>query len=123
MNERVETVLVIMPNGPVMVNKSDYLENPDAYGPLADEGATVIEPITPAPGGDVPLPKLEGVGTVAPAPEATPVAPAPALVVEQRKKRFFVINTATGADAEGFDAAGYDSEANAWGAIMAIPAA
>lgn len=121
MNERVETVLVAMPSGPVLVNLSDYLANPDAFGPLVDGGGVVVDPVPAAP-------VIEGAGVIkatTPATEEPQPAPvAPTYGVAKVGKKQVVVDLKTGQPValEGIDPEGYATAELAWSAIMALPA-
>jgi len=116
MNERVETVLVTMPSGPVLVNLSDYLANPDAFGPLVDGGGVVVAPV------------IEGAGVIkatTPAteePQPTPVAPTYGVAKVGKKQVVVDLKTGQPVALEGIDPEGYATAELAWSAIMALPA-
>ena len=124
MNERVETVLVTMPSGPVLVNLSDYLANPDAFGPLVDGCGVVVDPV---PAAQV-APVIEGAGVIKATTPATeepqPAAPAPTYGVAKVGKKQVVVDLKTGQPValEGIDPEGYATAELAWSAIMALPA-
>lgn len=117
----IETVIVRMPQGDVIVNKSDW--HPD-LGPIVD-------PVT----GEAFMPEAAPAGAVCPhcgsvlalGPELVADAldtfvPVPVtLAVAKIGKRWQVVDTTGAAVAsEGIASEGYTSEADAWTAIMGL---
>ncbi|QWY83167.1 hypothetical protein [Rhizobium phage RHph_X2_24] len=102
---RVPTVVIETDNGPVTINKSDF----DASKHKLVEGEAVqVAAETEPPAGE-------------PQPQQPQTEPAQ-LLVSKKGKKFIVVDAAGNViEREGIDADGYGSEADAWGAIMALP--
>lgn len=95
MNETCPIVWIKNKNGLVRINENEY--DAEKHGPLHDPNTG------------------EPVNTGEPSPQL-------AVVEDKKKKKFFVVNSATGdhVERDGIDAGGYASDADAWAAIMAL---
>lgn len=91
-NECATVTVVGQDGNKLVINASDYANEPDAWKLWTDD-------VTPASSGD--------------GDNDGPVE----LDVVKSGKRFVVVNKATGDKADGFDASGYTSEVEAWTAI------
>ncbi|AHJ10698.1 hypothetical protein P106B_15 [Rhizobium phage vB_RglS_P106B] len=101
MNDMVKTVTIETENGPVIINEADFKEGEH---------------------------KLAS-GSVAPAPEpvqqTTPVqvqgGNGETLLVSKKGKKFFAVNKdGEPVERDGLEKGGYDSESDAWAAIMKL---
>lgn len=108
MNSKLPTVTIKTENGPVIINESDY--DPDQHE-LMDGEEPVVEPEEPV---------KEPEKTKEPS-ELTPPVDAPKMLVSKEGRKHFVVGEdGKKIEAEGIDAKGYGSEADAWAAIMAL---
>ncbi len=102
MNSKLPTVTIKTENGPVIINESDY--DPDQHE-LMDSEEPVVEP-------QKPVKEPEKTKQPSEAPKM--------LVSKEGRKHFVVGEDGKKIEAEGIDAKGYGSEADAWAAIMAL---
>jgi len=105
MNDTCPIVTVQTVNGPVDVNASDY----------KPEMGVLLDPVTFEP--------LDGQAQmILASTDAPPAPPAPvAMLVAKKGKKFFVVDDkANPVEIVGIEAGGYDVEAEAWSAIMAL---
>lgn len=109
-----ETCPVVLVKGqdgnPLRINKDDYDANPDAWELISDEATAPV----PAPAPTAPEPT--------PAPAPAPVQMVVTKIGRGDSAKFFATDTAKNKieGVAGIDADGYDTEAAAWAAIMAV---